>query len=336
MNATTQHPARRLRHALAIAVLGSLPALPALALVPDFDLPATPSGERREDVASYAVPTGPWRAGVIPTQTAEGAIDQTAWKLAAPGKSTLELLQPLREQARAAGFETVFECESQGCGGFDFRYGTDILPEPGMHVDLGDYRFLSARRDGAAGTDWMTLIVSRSADTGFVQMTVIGAQPLGSPDLSVSSKSPFDPAGNLAETGSIAKPVAVAPAAPLAIQLEPGQPLVLDGLVFSSGKAVLEPGEYKALTDLADWLAANPEARVELVGHTDASGSADKNTTLSLARADAARDALVALGVEADRIATRGAGPAEPMANNDTPEGRALNRRVEVILTPTL
>jgi outer membrane protein OmpA-like peptidoglycan-associated protein len=326
--------AGRLRLAFATATLGLSAALPVQALVPEFGAPATPSGERREEVASYAVPTGPWRAGVIPTVMAEGAIDQTSWKLAAPGKSTLELLQPLRAQVKADGFVPVFECESQGCGGFDFRYGTDILPEPGMHVDLGDYRFLAAKREGANGTDWLTLIVSRSADTGFVQLTVIGAEPMGAPDLSVSTKSTFDPGVGLSDPVTPVEPAA-APA-PLALALEPGTPVVLDGLAFASGKAVLEPGDYTSLTDLAAWMAANPQAMVELVGHTDGSGNADANIALSLARAEATRDALLVLGVAADRVAVRGAGPADPIADNATPEGRAQNRRVEVILTPTL
>ncbi|MEY4983333.1 MAG: hypothetical protein RIR62_1599, partial [Pseudomonadota bacterium] len=271
MKTTTQTTAGRLRRimataALGTAAIGSLCALPALALVPDFDAPAVASGERRETVASYAVPTGPWRGGAIPTVMAEGAVDQTAWKLKAPGKTTLELLRPLREQAKAAGFEPVFECESQGCGGFDFRYGTDILPEPGMHVDLGDYRFLAARRDGANGTEWMTLIVSRSVDTGFVQLTTIGSADLGAPDMSVSTKSVFDPTDSLV-TELPAQPAA-APAA-LTLTLEPGKPAVLDGLAFASGKAALEPGQYDSLADLAAWMQANPQARVELVGHSD-------------------------------------------------------------------
>lgn len=322
----------------ALAALALMAALPARAMVPEFSAPATATGERREVVASYAVPTGPWQAGVIPTVTAEGAMDQTAWKIAAPGKSTLELLQPLRAQARAAGFETVYECEAATCGGFDFRYGTDILPEPGMHVDLGDYRFLAAKRDGTAGTDWLTLVVSRSQDTGFVQLTMIGAAALGEPDLSVSTKSTFDPAArhDPAQPEPAKPEPASLPVDPLAQAMSVGAPVVLQGLAFASGKAVLEDGDAPSLSALRDFLSANPQARAELVGHTDASGDADANTALSLARAEAVRDALEAQGIAADRIAVRGAGPSEPLADNATAEGRAQNRRVEVILTPTL
>lgn len=326
------HCPNRLRRPLAVAVLIVTAALPAQALDLRLPAPASPSGERREAVTSYNVPTGPWQSGTIPTATAEGRFAQTAWKLPATDLSTLEILQPLRAQAAEQGFETVFECATAACGGFDFRYGTDILPEPQMHVDLGDFRFLAARRDGADGPDWLTLIVSRSADTGFVQLSHIGAAPQDDQDLSLSSKSPFTPA----TTPPSPDPAAL-PQDALARALTAGEAYTLADLVFPSAQADLAPGDYASLARLADFLTANPAARVELVGHTDASGDPTANARLSLARAQATRAALVStFGIDAARITTRGAGPLEPIATNDTPEGRAQNRRVEVIATPTL
>lgn len=329
-------PSRRRRRAALPALLLALLPLPGMVQALDlrFPAPATASGERREALTSYNIPTGPWQAGSIPVIAAEGVFDQTAWKVAAPGMTTLQILAPLREQIAEAGFTTVFECETTACGGFDFRYGTDILPEPQMHVDLGDFRFLAARRDSAQGSDWLTLMVSRSADTGFVQLTTIGPAPIGTPDLTVSTKSPFDPSAT-PTAAPVTETAAPAPLAPLAAALATGQPFALDDLVFPSGQSTLAPDDYASLRDLAAWLAANPAATVELVGHTDASGPADANIALSLARADATRAALVALGADPARLSTRGAGPAEPRADNATPEGRAQNRRVEVILTST-
>jgi OOP family OmpA-OmpF porin len=309
-------------------------ALPAQAMDLRFPGTAVPSGERREALTSYNVPTGPWQQGAIPTATAEGNFAQTAWKIASADLSTLQILQPLRDQVAGQGFETVFECETSSCGGFDFRYGTEILPEPEMHVDLGDFRFLAARRDGSDGTDWLTLIVSRSADTGFVQLTRIGAEPPSDPDLTVSSKSPFSPTPTA--PADSATPTAL-PQDDLTAALAAGQPATLADLVFPSAQADLAPGNYASLARLADWLTANPTVSVELVGHTDASGNAQANTDLSLARAEATRAALIAqFGIDAARITTRGAGPSEPVATNDTAEGRAQNRRVEVLATPTL
>ena len=331
-NPCLPHPSRHGRRAVIPALLLALLPLPGVVHALDLRLPAQAiaSGERQEALSSYDVPVGPWRAGTIPVTAAEGAFEQVAWKVPSLDQTTLQILAPLRDQIAAAGFATVFECDTTACGGFDFRYGTDILPEPQMHVDLGDFRFLAARRDGAQGTDWLTLMVSRSADTGFVQLTTIGAAPIGTPDLTVSTKSPFDP--GTAPTATIPAPQ---PTSPLIAALTAGQPAALDDLIFPSGQATLASGETATLRALAVWLADNPAASVELVGHTDSSGSRDANIALSLARADATRAALVALGADPARLSTRGAGPAEPRASNDTPEGRAQNRRVEVTLTPT-
>jgi hypothetical protein len=133
------------------------------------------SEESREVPGSYALPTGPFENGTLPTRTVEGAIDQRALQLDAPDVTTLALLAPLREQVIAAGFEVLLDCDARACGGFDFRYGTEVLPEPDMHVDLGDFRFLSATR----GDEAVSLLVSRSALSGYVQITRVTAVPAG-------------------------------------------------------------------------------------------------------------------------------------------------------------
>lgn len=312
---------------LALALL-LVPVLPAHAFTLNFTAPATAQGERRADLTSYRLPTGPFAGDAVPAQLTEGSFQQTAWRVDWAGRSTLELLSPLRDQIAAAGWDTLYECETQACGGFDFRYGIEVLPEPEMHVDLGDYRFLAATRRGKHGPEYLSLLVSRSADQGFVQLTLVGTE--APPDLTASTKSPEATlAAQTLPTGSI-------PATGLQSSLSAGQPVVLEDLSFASGMAALSPGDYASLRDLADWLAANPDAGVTLVGHTDASGSVDANTALSQKRADAVRDVLLAAyGVAAERITAKGVGPAAPRASDATPEGRLKNRRVEVLPTPT-
>ena len=331
--------------------------LSAQAFSLEFPIPATPLGERRADLTSYRLPTGPFQQDGVPARLTEGNLDQTAWRLDAAGKSTLELLVPLRAQIAAAGWETLFACETQACGGFDFRYAIDVLPEPEMHVDLGDYRFLAARRDGPRGEEFLSLLVSRSADQGFVQMTLVGAE--ATPDLSASTKSPEDPldgdvAAIAAQTGTQTVPLAdlqapdtaalqaeqvaangVDPES-LGAVLSAGLPYALDDLVFASGVARLSRGEYPSLGALAAWLQANPQATVTLVGHTDSRGGRAANTALSKKRAEAIRAELAArFGVDPARIAAKGAGPEFPRADNDTAEGREKNRWVEVVRTST-
>jgi len=72
-----------------------------------------------------------------------------------------------------------------------------------------------------------------------------------------------------------------------------------------------------------------PKLRIRITGHTDNVGDRDSNAKLSQARADAVKQYLVDKGVAADRIETRGAGPDEPIADNDTPAGQQKNRRIE-------
>ena len=114
-------------------------------------------GDRVETMGSHPLPTGPWQNGVIPAKQTEGHLRQSAWRLSLDGRSTLELLAPLRAQIAAAGFVPVYECDTLACGGFDFRFGMTVLPEPQMHVDLGDFRYLVAE---SASGDMVSLLVS--------------------------------------------------------------------------------------------------------------------------------------------------------------------------------
>ena len=118
--------------------------------------------------------------------------------------------------------------------------------------------------------------------------------------------------------------------------LEATGAVALDDLAFEPGSSRLGPGDFASLAELADFLRASPERRVVLVGHTDASGSLAANTALSRARATAVRDRLIAdFAVPAGQVSAEGAGYLAPRDTNLTEEGRARNRRVEVILTST-
>jgi outer membrane protein OmpA-like peptidoglycan-associated protein len=117
-------------------------------------------------------------------------------------------------------------------------------------------------------------------------------------------------------------------------QEEEGQrvPLVLRGVSFDLGQATLTPGSFAALDEVAASLVANPEVRVEVGGHTDDSGTDEFNLRLSVERAEAVRGYLISRGVTPDRLEARGYGTQEPIASNDTEQGRAQNRRVELRL----
>jgi outer membrane protein OmpA-like peptidoglycan-associated protein len=119
-------------------------------------------------------------------------------------------------------------------------------------------------------------------------------------------------------------------------QTERGWVLTLtNDLLFDAGKATLKPGGQRAIEKLAAFMKQQPGREIAIEGFTDSTGSDEINRTLSERRADAVKQALVARGVERSRIDSRGYGPAFPIASNDTPTGRQLNRRVEIIINPS-
>ena len=106
-------------------------------------------------------------------------------------------------------------------------------------------------------------------------------------------------------------------------------------LLFDSGSATLKAGASRAVDKLAEFLRKAPERDIAIEGFTDTAGADETNRRLSEQRAEAMKRALVARGVEPSRIDTRGYGPAFPVASNETPGGRQLNRRVEIVINPS-
>jgi outer membrane protein OmpA-like peptidoglycan-associated protein len=105
------------------------------------------------------------------------------------------------------------------------------------------------------------------------------------------------------------------------------------GVLFATGAATLNPGAREALARFSGIVVTYPELRFKIEGHTDSTGSDQTNRSLSLQRAISVRDYLVSQGVAASTVEVAGLGPDQPVAGNDTPEGRAQNRRVEIVLT---
>ncbi|MDE3078820.1 MAG: OmpA family protein, partial [Paracoccaceae bacterium] len=122
--------------------------LPTLAGALDFTVPApaTVTNRRDEALGSYQLPVGAWKDGQMKTLPVEGPLTRIAWRLQTTTETTLQILRPLRAQLIGQGFAVLYECSTQACGGYDFRYGMVLLPEPDMHVDLGDFRYLAAER----------------------------------------------------------------------------------------------------------------------------------------------------------------------------------------------
>jgi outer membrane protein OmpA-like peptidoglycan-associated protein len=104
-------------------------------------------------------------------------------------------------------------------------------------------------------------------------------------------------------------------------------------ILFGTGSSDIDAKSDATIAKAAALLLSEPVGNVAVEGFTDNTGGAAKNTQLSQARADAVRKALVSKGVAAERLKAKGFGPDRPLADNATPEGRAANRRVEVVVT---
>lgn len=120
------------------------------------------------------------------------------------------------------------------------------------------------------------------------------------------------------------------PESPQEAEPEP-QRFVLEGLLFESGRATIQAESYPRLDRVVEYMTYRPSARIRVAGHTDNVGNPQRNQALSEARAQAVREYLVSHGVDGDRIEAVGFGDQNPIASNDTEDGRRQNRRIEAI-----
>lgn len=310
------------------ALLAAVP-VPIWAAASPVSLPAEASlaFEQVEPMSDYRLPVAAWADGRVAGVALSGRISRTSWHIPSEALSTLQILSPIRQQLADTGYDILFECASRECGGFDFRYEIWVIPEPDMHVDLGDFRFLAARKPGDEGdAEHISVLVSRSALKGFVQ--IVHAAPEGATPTKLAATSTKSPQPEAVQKRSFSNQM------PMGEQLVEIGRVVLEDLQFERGSASLSEGPYPSLGELATILNGDPEKQVVLVGHTDAEGALDRNIALSRRRALAVRERLISqYEVSAGQITAQGVGFLAPLASNQSADGRTANRRVEAILS---
>lgn len=293
------------------------------------------TAERVSPQDRYDAPVGPFDGERIATVTMEGAVRRQAYQIPGTDLTPLQVLAPLRSALQGQGFDIRLDCVSQQCGGFDFRFNTDVFPAPSMFVALQDFQFLTLSTGPRAAPDAViTLLASATREAAYLQI------------IEVRRDGEFGPI-----TNTVAPPVAgsVRPSVPDAPDRAPDSAansapdgvedllalgsVVLNGVDFASGQTELDQPPYPALERLARVMADNPTLRIALVGHTDSVGALDGNIAISRARARAVRSYMIAnYDVDPARMEAEGMGYLAPVASNLTPEGREANRRVEAIV----
>jgi outer membrane protein OmpA-like peptidoglycan-associated protein len=306
----------RLVAALLVCMAGAAQAL-------DFPSNAALQRTVSRPVDSHQLAVGIWENGAAPLRAVEGHLTQEAWRINAPSLTTLQLVRPLREQLRNDRYRIIFECQTEACGGFDFRFAVRTLPPPEMQINIGDYRYLAAERTTIDGPEVISLFVSRTRQAGFVQITHVGPPQSGDTALTSAQAAPARAEGTLPNTDFEG-------------QLDQVGRAVLSDLAFTFGSAQLDVEEFGSLRALADYMQLYPDRRLALVGHTDAAGDLEVNIALSYRRAASVLERLVTdFGVSRQQLKAEGIGYLAPIASNLTETGRQANRRVEVVLLST-
>lgn len=313
---TTRRRVRRICSALAWLALGASPLLADALALPSN---ARQTHQETKSAAVYGAPIAPYSSGTLPVFDVTGRVSKTAYRIPQQGLTPQQIIAPIEQSLSEEGFDVLFKCRDRYCGGFDFRFATEVIPAPDMFVDLFDFTFVTARREQA----YITLLASRDATAGYLQ--IVHVSPSGNPSITIEN------------SGSAVVPEASGDSSPtrqgIVEQLEVRGRAILDDLDFETGSSELGQAEFGSLKTLAAYLDAHPNRKVALVGHTDSTGGLDVNIALSERRADSVRKRLVERhGIPVAQVEAKGVGYLAPLSTNLTDKGREANRRVEAIL----
>lgn len=245
--------------------------------------------------------TGPDKA--VKTQHLEGKITIIGYSYPKE-RSSLEVLRNYQSALQKAGFQELYRCVENECG------SGDPWPGPGEPKNLGQWRgwhnrYLTTKLARPEGDVWVGVNVDEMGPS--VHLAVVELKPMEGGLITVDAASL---GGDIDRTGHVA----------------------VYGIYFDTGKADVKPESDAALKEIAKLLQAHSKLKLYVVGHTDNQRAFDMNMDLSLRRADAVVTGLTAkYGIGAARLRATGDGPTAPVASNDTEDGRAKNRRVELV-----
>lgn len=267
-----------------------------------------------------------------------------AFYIAPAERSGLEVFANYRAALEKAGMSVVWTCSNdQQCGPEFLTQTTEA-----MHLNLTGTaeadegfmlaeapRYLLAKQDRPQGNLQVAVFVADIPHSKRAGIYVVQAEdkPMDKGMAATQVNAPaVENKPAIVGSNPAQKTEAPVNAAALGSDLANTGQVNVYGIHFDSDKAQIRPESKAQLDEIAKLLTANPALRLRVTGHTDNVGTAEHNQGLSNRRADAIVAVLVAnYGIAADRLASAGLGASLPVANNDSEEGRAMNRRVELV-----
>lgn len=229
------------------------------------------------------------------------------------GRSSLEIMRNFQSSLKKEGFEPIFSCADADCltGKLRDNYllGQQVDPTNGNSGAYQDHaRYILAKLGKDQGETYAAILVSESGSliTTFVQ--VVETKPMEGEKIAVPTSADMQAA--IEDKGSVD----------------------IYGILFDFDQDSLKPESKETLDQIALMMEKNPKLKLEIVGHTDNRGTGEYNMDLSRRRAANVVEALVTeYKISDDRLTSSGAGATTPVASNATDEGRAKNRRVELV-----
>ena len=249
-------------------------------------------------------------------ETIEGRLTRLSY-LAPAGRSALEVFRNYEQELAGKGFETLFKGEKEALG---FRFGARYT---GLYSQIFEYnetdnRYLAARLSRPEGNVTVAIYVS-AYEMGLSG----GLKPeKGQPVIQV----------DIVDEAAMDHRMVVVSAEKMASSIETTGSIALYGIFFDFDKAEVKPESLPTLEQMAKLLSDFPALKLHIVGHTDNVGDLEYNQKLSLTRAESVtKELIVRYAIAPDRLRAAGVGPLAPVASNRTEEGRAKNRRVELV-----
>ena len=254
------------------------------------------------------------------------------------GRSTIEVVRNYTNELEAKGAKTLFQCSKAECGEeFHKIQAAARALKPEGNAYSRERRALAADAleyvDPSADQRMWVGQWARDGG-GEVYVAIYAATQTGGSmgDISTALKGHVLAMVEVLETRAMQQNLAFVSADQMSGALGKDGRVALYGILFDFDKADIKPASDKQLAEMAALLKSSPGLKVFIVGHTDNKGTLAYNTDLSQRRAEAVARALAArFGIAPDRMVAKGVGPLSPLAANDSEDGQAKNRRVELV-----